>query len=57
MDAQWPAGRSYDTYHRVHDVLLADSDAEFRGLLNRKPTRSGGPVNPAVRPDHDRLVR
>ncbi len=36
MDAQWPASRSYETYHRVHDALRADSDAEFRALLNQK---------------------
>jgi hypothetical protein len=40
MDAQWPASRSYETYHRVHDALLADSDAEFRALLNQKATGS-----------------
>jgi phenylacetic acid degradation operon negative regulatory protein len=37
MDARWPASRSYETYHRVHDALVADSDAEFRALLTRKP--------------------
>ncbi|GAA1802430.1 PaaX family transcriptional regulator C-terminal domain-containing protein [Luedemannella flava] len=44
MDEQWPANRSYETYHRVHDALLAGSDAEFHALLNRKPTpaRPGG---------------
>jgi phenylacetic acid degradation operon negative regulatory protein len=44
MDAQWPASRSYETYHRVHDALRADSDAEFRSLLNRTTTGAPPPT-------------
>lgn len=45
MDTHWPAARSYETYRRVHDAVVADSDAEFRALLARKPTG----VRPAPR--------
>jgi phenylacetic acid degradation operon negative regulatory protein len=38
MDAQWPASRSYETYHRVHGALVTDSDAEFQALLRQKPS-------------------
>lgn len=37
MDAQWPASRSFDTYHQVHDALAAASDAEFRALMAQRP--------------------
>jgi phenylacetic acid degradation operon negative regulatory protein len=37
MDAQWPASRSYETYHRAHAALLAESDADFQALLTQKP--------------------
>jgi phenylacetic acid degradation operon negative regulatory protein len=45
MDAQWPASRSYETYHRVHDALRADSDAEFRALLNQKAAGAPPPAS------------
>jgi phenylacetic acid degradation operon negative regulatory protein len=44
MDARWPAGRSYETYHRAHAGLAAESEAEFRALLARQPAAvPGGP--------------
>ncbi len=45
MDAKWPAGRSYEIYHRVHSAIAADSDAEFRALLAQKQIG----VQPAAR--------
>jgi len=37
MDVQWPASRSFDTYHQVHGTLAAASDAEFRALVTQRP--------------------
>jgi phenylacetic acid degradation operon negative regulatory protein len=33
MDNQWPAGRSYEVYRRMHDRLVKASDAEFAALV------------------------
>jgi phenylacetic acid degradation operon negative regulatory protein len=46
MDTRWPAGRSFETYRRVHDALAAGSDAEFQAQLARRP----GPARRASRP-------
>ncbi len=37
MEENWPAARSYEIYRRVHDAVRADSEAEFRALMARRP--------------------
>jgi phenylacetic acid degradation operon negative regulatory protein len=55
MGAQWPASRSFDTYHQVHDSLMADSNAEFRALVTQRPL-AARPTNSRGKTAHRHTV-